>query len=144
MPASRLLALVMSIALCTGFALGQSQQNNSSDLVVFQGAASLSSSIDLTQSKVNLESKIAEGQSKMEYNGLLADARDQWGNSHDLSQGLPLGPDADRTCYFIRDYVVIRESAHSDATHRDGSFTCVPGSRFRVYTTAAQGVKVER
>lgn len=144
MPVSRLLALVISLALCAGFALGQSQQNNSSDLVVFQGAASMSPAVGSVDLKADSESPPTSNQLIAKDHNLLVDARDEWGNSNDSARGTPLGPEADKTCYFIRDYVVIREDAHSDATHRDGSFTCVPGSRFRVYTTAQQKVKVER
>ncbi len=41
MPVPRLLALVMLVVLCTGLAMGQSQQNDASTLVVFQGVASM-------------------------------------------------------------------------------------------------------
>lgn len=144
MPVTRLLALVMLLTSFAGLALAQSPQNNSSDLVVFQGMASLNLPIDPSHSRADLEPQIASGHSKTEYNSLLANARDEGEDSHRVSQGLSLGPEAERTCYLIRDYVVIRDSPHSDVTHRDGSFTCVPGSRFRVYTTTGQKVKVEQ
>ena len=144
MPVTRLLALVILFTLCAGLALAQSLQNDASNLVVFHGAASMSSATDGDDLTANLESQIAAGHSKTEYDSLLAEIRDEWGNSRNASQGLSLGPEADRTCYFIRDYVVIRDSPHSDSTYRDGSFICVPGSRFRVYTTAGQALKVEK
>lgn len=144
MPVTRLFALVMLFTSCAGLAMAQSQQNDSSNLVIFQGAASMNIAADGADLKANLESQIAAGQSKTDYESLLGAARDRSGNSHDASQGFALGPESDRTCYFIRDYVVIRDSPHSDSTHRDGSFTCVPGSRFRVYTTAGQALKIEK
>jgi hypothetical protein len=39
------------------------------------------------------------------------------------------------TCYTIRSFVVVRDDPRSDSTHRDGSTTCVPASRFKVYTS---------
>jgi hypothetical protein len=144
MPVTRLSALVMLFASCAGLAWAQSQRNDASNLVVFQGTASMNTGTDGSDLKANLESQVVAPQSKAEHNSLLAEARDQWGNSHDASQGFALGPESDRTCYFIRDYVVIRDSPHSDSTHRDGSFTCVPGSRFRVYTTAGHALKAEK
>jgi hypothetical protein len=141
MPVSRLLALVMLIVLCAGFALAQAQKNNSSNLLVFQRAASMNrpnSSID--QLQVDPESQLVSNQPSTGDSSLLAKAADEWrGSRHSVSSygtpSFPLGSESDKTCYFIRDYVVIRDSPHSDSTHRDGSFTCVPGSRFRVYTT---------
>jgi hypothetical protein len=41
---------------------------------------------------------------------------------------------SDTTCFFIRSYLMVRDDPHSDSTHRDGSTTCVPSARFRVYT----------
>jgi hypothetical protein len=143
MPVSRLLALVVFFALCAGLALGQSQPN-SSDLVVFQGVASMNPAIGSADLRANPESQTASNPPSAENGSLLAEAHDEWGDSHEARRGLPLGAEADRTCYFIRDYVVIRDSPHSDVTHRDGSFNCVPGSRFRVYTTGAQKVKIEK
>jgi hypothetical protein len=141
MPLSRLLALVMFFALCAGLTLAQSQQNDSSNLVVFRGAASMkSSNASADQPQVGPGSQIARSQPNTGGSGLLAKAGDDWRGSHPDgptygTPSFPLGPESDKTCYFIRDYVVIRDSPHSDSTHRDGSFTCVPGSRFRVYTT---------
>jgi hypothetical protein len=40
-----------------------------------------------------------------------------------------------RTCYKIRNYLVVRDDPHSDSFHRDGYTTCVPAARFRIYTT---------
>jgi hypothetical protein len=144
MPVSRLLALMMFFVLFAGLALSQSQENNSADLLVFEGAASMNPAIGSADLKASPESPTTANQLSAKDHNLLADAREGWGNSNDSARGLPLGAEADRTCYFIRDYVVIRDSPHSDATHRDGSFNCVPGSRFRVYTTRAQRVKVEK
>jgi hypothetical protein len=39
------------------------------------------------------------------------------------------------TCYSIRSYVVVRDDPNSDSTHHDSSTTCVPASRFKVYTS---------
>jgi hypothetical protein len=151
MPITRLLALVMFLALCAALALGQSQQNDSSNLVVFQGAASMNSPNGGTdQRQSGPESQVASSQPSAGDSSLLAKAGDDWrGSQHSVSNyagpnyagpnygtpSFPLDPESDKTCYFIRDYVVIRDSPHSDSVHRDGSFTCVPGSRFRVYTT---------
>lgn len=143
MPVIRLLVLAMFFSLCPAAALGQSEQNSSSDLVVFEGAASMSPLI-AADLNADSESRTTSNQLSVKDHSLLADASDEWGNSNDPSHGMLLGPDVDKTCYFIRDYVVIRDSPHSDVTHRDGSFTCVPGSRFRVYTTAEKKVKAEK
>ena len=60
MQVSRLLALVMFFALCAGWALGQSQQNDPSNLVVFQGAASMNSANAVTgQLSTNSQAQIA-------------------------------------------------------------------------------------
>ena len=141
MQVSRLLALVMFFALCAGWALGQSQQNDPSNLVVFQDAASMNSANAVTdQLSTNSQSQIASIHASTGDSILLAKAGDEWRGSHHRTASygtpsFPLSPESDKTCYFIRDYVVIRDSPHSDSVHHDGSFTCVPGSRFRVYTT---------
>ncbi len=45
---------------------------------------------------------------------------------------------SDATCFSIRSYLVVRDSPDSDTTHRDGSTTCVPTARFRMYSTVVQ------
>jgi hypothetical protein len=132
----RLPALVMFFTLCAGLALAQSQQNDAANLVIFQGAASLNwSNASVDQASTNSRSLIPSGQPSTENSGLAAKAVDERRVSRNDPPSFSLGSDSDKTCYFIRDYLVIRDSPHSDSTHRDGSFTCVPGSRFRVYTT---------
>ncbi|MGC1371727.1 MAG: hypothetical protein WA824_06275 [Candidatus Sulfotelmatobacter sp.] len=138
MPVPRLLALVMLVVLCTGLAMGQSQQNDASTLVVFQGVASMDvvgAAQQPSAGTIAAEKQIAGD------NALLTNAADQFGRSHN-EPGISLGPDTDRTCYFIRGYVVVRDSPHSDSVHRDGSFTCVPGTRFHVYTTVQPVLKI--
>jgi hypothetical protein len=135
MPVTRLFARVAFFALSVGLALGQSSENNSLSHALPPNEALMRTSISVADSKDNLASRISPGPSKTQPNDGLVEARDPSGNSADVSQGMALGPESERTCYFIRDYVVIRDHPHSDSTHRDGSFTCVPGSRFRVYTT---------
>ena len=51
------------------------------------------------------------------------------------SDGYPL----DTTCYLIRSYLMVRDSPHSDTTHRDGYSTCVPAARVRMYSTVERG-----
>ena len=136
MSVTRLLALVTFFALCAGLAVAQSQQSDSSNLVVFQGAASIDSSHTIgDQLQVGSESQAGSTRPSTEDRSLLVRAGEGWQSPGRTTLSFPLSPESDRTCYFIRDYVVIRDSPHSDSVHRDGSFTCVPGSRFRVYTT---------
>lgn len=136
MQVSRLLTLVIFFALCAGWALGQSQQNDPSNLVVFQDAASMNSANAVTdQRSTNSQSQIASSHPSTVDSSLVAKGADERRISRSDGPSFPLSPESDKTCYFIRDYVVIRDSPHSDSVHHDGSFTCVPGSRFRVYTT---------
>ena len=134
MPLCRLLVLVMFFALCAGLVQAQSQHPSSS-LAVLRPTTSMNSNAGADQPKAGPGSQIASSQLDEANNALLAKAGDEWQGSHHGTPSFPLSPESDRTCYFIRDYVVIRDSSHSDSVHRDGSFTCVPGSRFRVYTT---------
>jgi hypothetical protein len=144
MPVARLLALVMLFALNAGLALAQSQNNDASKLVVFQGAASMnaaeSSVVDTLQA--GRDSAVTAKQAAGD-RAPLASAADEYRHFRD-EQGASLGPGADRTCLYIRDYVVVRDSPHSDSVHRDGYTTCVPAARFRVYTTAEPMVKIEK
>jgi hypothetical protein len=139
MPVARLLALVMLFALSAGLASAQSQNKDASNLVVFQGRASMkvaeNSAFDALQAG---PSSAASAQQAAGDGTLLASAADEYRHFRN-DPGASLGPDADRTCYYIRDYVVLRDSPHSDSVHRDGSSICVPGSRFRVYRTVHQG-----
>ncbi len=57
-------------------------------------------------------------------------------NRSHVVRGLPLQSDA--TCYSIRSYLVVRDGPKSDSTHHDGSTTCVPAARFRMYTATDQ------
>jgi hypothetical protein len=41
----------------------------------------------------------------------------------------------DATCFSIVSYLVVPDYPHSDSTHFKGSTTCVPGDRFKIYTT---------
>jgi len=45
---------------------------------------------------------------------------------------------SDAACFAIRSFLVVRDDPHSDTTHRDGSTTCVPAARFKVYSTVDQ------
>ncbi|HTU41021.1 MAG TPA: hypothetical protein VMF10_04895 [Candidatus Aquilonibacter sp.] len=142
MPVPRLLALVVLFTLCAGTALAQSPQNNLSNLVVFQGAASMDVvEKSMTGTPQASPGRIASEKQTAPESALLANAANQLSRSY-KEPGVSLGPDTDRTCYFIRDYVMIRDSPHSDSVHRDGSFTCVPGARFHVYTTALPALKI--
>lgn len=144
MPATRLLALVLLCGLCLAPALAQTEQNDASDLVIFQGAASMDISRNSTSASPQANSATSAGAKQAEGEKvLLASAGDQDRRFRN-EPGFSLGPDSDRTCYYIRDYVVIRDSPHSDSVHRDGSSTCVPGARFHVYTTAQPLVKIEK
>jgi hypothetical protein len=42
---------------------------------------------------------------------------------------------SDATCFFIRNYLMVRDDPKSDSVHGGGYTTCVPSVRFRVYTT---------
>jgi hypothetical protein len=128
----RLLAFLMFLTLFVCLAAAQSARNEIPGLVSFQGAASLSWSNDDAGQTHALESQVAQSHNGENWrDSAHVDGR----ASHPGMPSFSLGSESDRTCYFIRDYVVLRDSPHSDSTHRDGSFTCVPGSRFRVYTT---------
>jgi hypothetical protein len=140
MPVARLLAIVTLFAMFAGFVQAQSQQNASSDLVVFEGAAAPNWSNAIVdppaiQPQLDLESPQKLTQPGAKEPGGLERVDNDWKSPNRATASFPLSPESDRTCYFIRDYVVIRDSPQSDSTHRDGSFTCVPGSRFRVYKT---------
>lgn len=144
MPVIRLLALVLLCGLWTAPALAQTPQNDASNLVIFQGAASMNVVQSLTAASPQANSATsAPAKQAVRDKVLLASAGDQDRHFHN-EPGFSLGPDSERTCYYIRDYVVIRDSPHSDSVHRDGSSTCVPGARFRVYTTAEPLLKIEK
>ncbi len=51
-----------------------------------------------------------------------------------IVRGMALQTDV--TCYAIRSYLVVRDDPKSDSTRRDGSTTCVPAPRFRMFTAA--------
>ncbi|MFY9744156.1 MAG: hypothetical protein WA252_14315 [Candidatus Sulfotelmatobacter sp.] len=145
MPVPRLLALVVLATLCAGTALAQSQQNSVSNLIVFQGAASMDA-VDVAEKSMIGTPQASPGAIATEKqtppdSALRANAADQLSRSYD-ERGISLGPDADKTCYFIRGYVVVRDGPHSDSVHRDGSFTCVPSARFHLYTTVQPVLKI--
>lgn len=137
MPVPRPLALMMLFALCAGLAAAQSQESHASDLVVFRGSAAMnfSDSVPLDQLHVtqNLPSGFHLQSSETSIPARATDSSPFF--SSRSTSGMSLGPESDETCYYIRGYVVIRDSPHSDSVHRDGSSTCVPAARFRVYTT---------
>jgi hypothetical protein len=138
MPVTRLLALSVLLIACTGFAFAQSQQN-ASNLVVFQGAASMNvvdgPAVDQSAASPDTQSELrAESNQDSDSPTLIPGER--W---HSHSIDVLARRDSDWTCLFIRDYRVVRDSPHSDSTHRDGYTTCVPAARFRMYTTLEQG-----
>jgi hypothetical protein len=142
---SHLLAVVMLLSFCAGQLSAQSQSNASRP--VASRATPAANTSDTT----------APGQFRLSpYPQLDFIAQDSRGNE----SGIHVDADqsADRTgealsqlqlqvsrqkwfsqsdfeCYAIRSYLVVRESPHSDVTHRDGYTTCVPANRVRMYTT---------
>jgi hypothetical protein len=120
MPLSRLPGILMLLTFFTGQLFAQSQQSNTAGVTVSEHIAS----IDATGSA-----------------GVYPPATDL--PPKDLPQSrvhepwLPLS--SDMMCYSIRSYLVVRDNPRSDTTHRDGSSTCVPAERFRVYSTVDHG-----
>lgn len=54
---------------------------------------------------------------------------------HIPSNGYPITLPSDSVCYYIRSYLVARDSKDSDSTHLVGTSTCQPAARYRVKTT---------
>ena len=115
MPLTRLLAVVMLVSFGAGQLLAQSQQNKISRAVESQATEPTKASKDAGLEQSDLSSQIRLHKSTTE-----------------------LQAPFDATCYAIRSYLVIRDSPHSDTTHRDGSTTCVPAARIRMYSTVDQ------
>jgi hypothetical protein len=137
MPVTRLLALSVLLVACTGFAFAQSQENVA-DLVVFPGAASMNflDAPSVDQSVAAADTRSDTSSQKEQHQVPLPLILSDHPNSRSIDV-LTHG-DSDRTCLFIRDYRVVRDSPRSDSTHRDGYTTCVPAARFRMYTTLEQ------
>jgi len=151
MPLARLFAVVMLVSLCAGQLLAQSQRSDNSGVAPQAAASNVSSSnaaADLFQFDPNLQAWFA-GQSGLEMNAVDGNRADDYAHpsAKDVSRiriGLnkfttEMQPPFDATCYAIRSYLVVRDSPHSDVTHRDGSTTCVPAARVRMYSTVDQG-----
>ncbi len=152
MPLARLLAVVMLVAWCAGQLCAQSQGNDNSGVAPSQVTASnLSSSnpvTDLFQLDPNLQVWFG-AQSSVETDTVRGNHVDQYAQPQ--SQDSPrirdranrftteITPPFNVTCYLIRSYLVVRDSPHSDVTHRDGSTTCVPAARVRMYSTVDEG-----
>ncbi|MGA9544030.1 MAG: hypothetical protein WBQ85_10695 [Candidatus Sulfotelmatobacter sp.] len=134
---THLLALVMLLAFGGGVASAQTSQNDAPNVVAFWGAASANSVDNSGQHQfvISPDPRITPSQSSVVVNPLDRIDVDEYRPAHSHSFDLLPGPDSGKTCFYIRNYLVIRDSPHSDSTHRDGSSTCVPAARFRVYTT---------
>jgi hypothetical protein len=132
MPVTRLLALSALLIACAGFAFAQAPE--SADLVVFRGIASMSVSDvpSVDQPAATSDSQNSIVATNQSADSLAQISNDRW-RSHSISTFNRV--DSDRTCLLIRSYLVVRDSPHSDSTHRDGYTTCVPAARFRMYTT---------
>jgi hypothetical protein len=137
MPFTRLLALLAVLAFCGASAFAQ-KQNDSSDLVVFSGAASMNSS-EIVASEPSVPASGTEvGSNPQNVHDDDPLARIDHGQYHSRDRrsfDLMSAADSEKTCLYIRDYRVVRDSPRSDSTHRDGYTTCVPAVRFRVYVT---------
>jgi hypothetical protein len=138
MSLTRLLILLILPALCAGASFAQSQPNRASDLVAFQGAASINAP-DALESDQTLQSPkppVEPDRQVTSADSSVAQAsakHERSSQSRSLDSVLEKG--VDRTCLSIRDYRVVRDSPNSDSTHRDGYTTCVPAARFRISIT---------
>jgi len=144
---TRLLLVMMLVSFCAGQAFAQSQANNGSSLVASQDDRSnnLSDGAGADQFILNLLPQFDfDGQSSPKEDP----AKEQGESGTDLMKLLAgqnlshvrsLQFQSDATCYSIRSYLVVRDSPHSDTTHRDGYTTCVPAARFRVYSAVDHG-----
>jgi hypothetical protein len=151
MPLTRFLVVVMLVAWCAGQLCAQSQGNGNSGVAPSQATASNASSsnpvADLFQRDPNLQAWFPT-QGGLETNAVGGNRADVYAHpsAKDVFR-IRVGPNQfptewqapfDATCYAIRSYLVVRESPHSDVTHRDGSTTCVPAARVRMYSTTDQ------
>jgi hypothetical protein len=128
MSCKRLLLVAMMVLLCAGLALAQAPQNNNPE-------ADQSRISPYPQAEFNLQNSHENDPTVRVH----IDPHVYWGgkkqsDSEVLRFPTGLESPADATCYAIRSYLVVRDSPHSDSTHRDGSTTCVPAARFRVHT----------
>jgi hypothetical protein len=152
MPLAHLLAVVMVVSLCVRPLLAQSQRNDNSGEVPSQAIAPNLSSSNPATDLFRLDPSLRVwfgSQSSAEADTVPGNHADDYAQSQ--SQDLPrirergnrftteMQPPFDATCYAIRSYIVVRDSPHSDTTHRDGSTTCVPAARIRMYSTVDQG-----
>jgi hypothetical protein len=151
MPLARLLAVVMLVSWCAGQLCAQSQGNDISGVAPSPATASNVSSsnpaADLFQLNPALQAWFTT-QSGVETNVAGGNHADDY--AHPSARGLIRIPvdlnklttewqsPFDATCYAIRSYLVVRDSPHSDVTQRDGSTTCVPAARVRMYSTTDQ------
>ena len=129
--------LAVSLAFCTMSALGQVQSTGNSAVHSEEATASATPAAgqvratprDADESSTPDDPIKAQSQSRKQLIKFLDAQRDV--------PGFVPGSDlrSDTTCFFIRSYRMVRDDPHSDLTHRDGSTTCVPSARFRVYTT---------
>lgn len=128
MPCKRLLLVAMMVLLCAGLSFAQTPQNNYPEadhlrLGPYPQAAfsPQNNSENNPTVLVHVDPHVYGNGKKQSDSGVLR---------------FPTGMEspADATCYSIRSYLVVRDSPGSDSTHRDGSTTCVPAARFRVYT----------
>lgn len=146
MPRARLLAVVMLVSLCAGQLFAQSQRNDNSGVISSRAISSNTSSsnpaADLFRLDPDLKVWFATP-SSVEKDATGANHVDEYAHpsSQDSSQlrvrkfTTEMRPPFDATCYAIRSYLVVRDSPHSDVTHRDGSTTCVPAARVRIYSS---------
>jgi hypothetical protein len=138
MPVTRLVVLVVLSAVpCAGPALAQAQPDETSTLIEFQSAASMNASVDsgADQFQLSPDPRIAPKQYGAADNPLDRIRVDEYRPTHPYSFDLLPDAESDKTCYYIRNYLVTRDSPHSDSTHRDGYLTCVSAARFRLYVT---------
>jgi hypothetical protein len=129
---------IMSLALCTASASGQAQSiGNSAARSAKANAVSVSAADQLRAGSAD-ESEVSKAPADDPVKAQSA-SRKQLIKLLDAQRNAPRfipGSDirSDTTCFFIRSYLMVRDDPHSDSTHRDGSTTCVPSARFRVYT----------
>ncbi len=139
---TRLIAI--AVLLCAAQAFAQSPPKETSTVTASRAIAQDNSAADQfrigpyphidvdVRSAPNGDPIKAQSRSRKELIRLL----DAEQNRPQIVRGLPLQSDA--TCYLIRSYLVVRDDPKSDSTHRDGSATCVPAARFRMYSATDQ------
>jgi hypothetical protein len=142
--------LFIAVLLCAAQAIAQSHTAETSKVAVASTIADHNAAEDLsrispypdpdpdlqidgdTQKAPSNDSVKAHRKSRNELIQLFDAAQ----NRSYVVRGMALQSDV--TCYAIRSYLVVRDDPKSDATHRDGSTTCVPAARVRMFTTADQ------